>query len=246
MSAARWMSSRVCAGLHSAPVRRSVDKEIGATRVVVVIGLSPSRSVGGVLRNARVSRFGSGSLRSSSLKNRCEESQKFLDLRPRDDKGRQKAKREVVRAVDQQTALYRLGDKRSAFEGKLDADHEAFRADFANEVELRSEFAESLPQLFASRTDILEKLFLFHDAQKFERSGTSQWPAAERSAMHPGRHARGHRFRGQNGAKRKTASKRFGDQDDIRLASKFLIGKVAPGAAKPALDLVGYQQRAMP
>src|SRR5260370_7093461 len=33
----RWRSSRVCAGLHSPPVRRSFDKEIGATRVVVVI-----------------------------------------------------------------------------------------------------------------------------------------------------------------------------------------------------------------
>src|SRR5207249_7966469 len=41
MSAARWRSSRVCAGLHSAPVRRSVDKEIGATREVVVIRFIP-------------------------------------------------------------------------------------------------------------------------------------------------------------------------------------------------------------
>src|SRR5438105_4845812 len=125
MSAARWRSSRVCAGLHSAPVRRSVDKEIGATREVVVIRFIPW------------------------------------------------AKREVVRAVDQQTPLHGLGDKRSAFAGKLDTDHQPFRADFANEVELRSEFAESLPQLFAARTDVLEKLFLFHDAQKFERHGAS-------------------------------------------------------------------------
>src|SRR6266404_598972 len=37
MSAERWRSSRVCVGLHSAPVSRSLDKEMGATRVVVVI-----------------------------------------------------------------------------------------------------------------------------------------------------------------------------------------------------------------
>src|ERR1700674_1994438 len=37
MSAERWRSSRVCVGLHSPPVRRSFDKEIGATRVVVVM-----------------------------------------------------------------------------------------------------------------------------------------------------------------------------------------------------------------
>src|SRR5260370_18673901 len=37
MSAESWSNSRVCAGLHSAPVRRSFDKEMGATRVVAVI-----------------------------------------------------------------------------------------------------------------------------------------------------------------------------------------------------------------
>src|SRR6266851_9124542 len=37
MSAESWSNSRVCAGLHSAPVRRSLDKEMGATRVVAVI-----------------------------------------------------------------------------------------------------------------------------------------------------------------------------------------------------------------
>src|SRR5258707_3725478 len=37
ISAERWSNSRVCAGLHSAPVRRSFDKETGATRVVAVI-----------------------------------------------------------------------------------------------------------------------------------------------------------------------------------------------------------------
>src|SRR5207244_9324839 len=143
--------------------------------------LSPGRSVDGALRNGRVNRIGSGSLLCSFFKNHCEELQKFADLRPRDNKGRKKAKREVVRAVDQQTPLHGLGDKRSAFAGKLDADHQPFRADFANEVELRSEFAEPLPQLFAARTDVLEKLFLFHDAQKFERHGASQRPADRKS-----------------------------------------------------------------
>src|SRR5229473_1905228 len=37
MSAESWSNSRVCAGLHSAPVRRSFDKEMGATSVVAVI-----------------------------------------------------------------------------------------------------------------------------------------------------------------------------------------------------------------
>src|SRR6266550_2221881 len=180
MSAARWRSSRVCAGLHSAPVRRSVDKEIGATREVVVI--------------------------------------RFI---PWPQRGR--------RPAEWQSQPHRK--RKPALE-------------FFQEP-LRREFAESLPQLFAARTDVLEKLFLFHDAQKFERHGASQRPAAEGSAMHSGRHARGHRFGCKNGAKRKTAGKRLGDQDDIRLSSKFLIGKVAPGAAEPALDLVGNQQRAM-
>jgi len=39
----------VCAGLHSAPVRRSFDKEMGATRVVVSY-FSPCRSMGDARR----------------------------------------------------------------------------------------------------------------------------------------------------------------------------------------------------
>src|SRR2546429_2255655 len=68
--------------------------------------LSPGRSVDGALRNGRVNRIGSGSLLWSFFKNHCEELQKFADLRPRDNKGRKKAKRSEEHTSELQSRLH--------------------------------------------------------------------------------------------------------------------------------------------
>src|SRR6266849_5451732 len=101
MSAERWRSSRVCVGLHSAPVRRSFDKEMGATRVVVVIflprcGLRETRRGGGGLRGSSRNGFG------SFCENEFKETKKFANLRTGDDEGRQEAQGKVVSAIDHQ------------------------------------------------------------------------------------------------------------------------------------------------
>src|ERR1700757_99624 len=102
MSAERWRSSRVCVGLHSAPVRRSFDKEIGATRVVVVM-FSPCRG----LRETRLIcsglRGSGGNGLGSFCENELEEAKKFANLRTGDDEGGQQAQGKGVGAIDYHT-----------------------------------------------------------------------------------------------------------------------------------------------
>src|SRR5260370_31611853 len=62
--------------------------------------------------------------------------------------------------------------------------------------------------------------------------------------MQPGRNARGDFLCGENGAERKSGSERLGDQNNIRLGGKFLIGKVAARAAESALNFIGDEQSA--
>src|SRR5216684_8725369 len=146
MSAERWSSSRVCAGLHSAPVRRSFDNEMGATRVVVVI-FSPCRGMSNAFRIRELAGIRSGGLLSGCCKNNFKEPEKFAHLRASDDEGRQQAQGKIVSAVDQQAALHGLADERRAFDGEFDADHQAFGADFADEAEFGGKFDETFAEL---------------------------------------------------------------------------------------------------
>src|SRR5882672_9292778 len=84
MSAESWSNSRVCVGLHSAPVRRSFDKEMGATRVVVVI-FSPCRRMCDARRIRGLAGFRCGGLSRGSCENEFEEPEKFAHLRTGDD-----------------------------------------------------------------------------------------------------------------------------------------------------------------
>src|SRR5580704_5725855 len=98
MSVESWSSSRVCEGLHSAPVSRSFDNETGATRVVVVI-FSPCRSVGDALRICGLTGIRDGGLPWSCSKNKFEQPEKFAHLRARQVKGRKQAQSKVVGAI---------------------------------------------------------------------------------------------------------------------------------------------------
>src|SRR4029077_9591645 len=90
MSAERWSNSRVCAGLHSAPVRRSFDNEIGATRVVVVI-FSPCGSMGNASGIRGLAGIRSRGLLRSCCENKFKDSEKFAHLSASNDKRRQQA-----------------------------------------------------------------------------------------------------------------------------------------------------------
>src|SRR6266404_2139137 len=130
MSAERWRSSRVCVGLHSAPVSRSLGKEMGATRVVVVIllprcGVREARRGGSGLRGSSRNGFG------SFCENEFEETEKFANLRASDDEWGQEAQGEIVSAIDHQALTEGLGGERIAVDGKFDAEDQAFAANFA-------------------------------------------------------------------------------------------------------------------
>src|SRR5713226_9307180 len=150
MSAESWSNSRVCAGLHSAPVRRSFAKEIGATRVVVVI-FSPCRGMGDASRIRGLAGIRSGSLLRGCCQNEFKEPEKFAHLRRSDDKGRQKTQRKIMGAIDEQTALHVFADKGRTFDGKLYTEDQAFAADLADEAEFCRELREAFAQLSAAQ-----------------------------------------------------------------------------------------------
>src|SRR6266850_7847086 len=158
MSAERWRSSRVCVGLHSAPVRRSLDKEMGATRVVVVIflprcGLREARRGGSGLRGSSRNGFG------SFCENEFEETKEFANLGTGDDKWGQQAQGEIVSAIDHQALAEGLGGERIAVDGKLDAEDQAFTANFADEIELGDELGQACTEFGAADADIFQELF---------------------------------------------------------------------------------------
>src|SRR6267154_1235941 len=244
MSAERWRSSRVCVGLHSAPVSRSLDKEMGATRVVVVIFL-PRRGV----REAR--RGGSG-LRGCSrngfwsfCENELEETEKFANLRAGDDEWRQEAQGEIVRAIDHQALAQSFGGERIAIDGKLDAQDQAFAANFADEIELGGELGQARAEFGAACADIFEELFIFDDGEELKGGGADQRTSAKGCAVQAGTDAGGYRFVSKNRAEGQASGQRLGDQDDVGLGGKLLVGEVASGAAEATLDFVGDEKGAM-
>src|SRR5258705_12327330 len=138
MAAVRWRGLRVCVGLHSGAVRRSLDKEMGATRVVVVIflprcGVREARRGGSGLRGSSRNGFG------SFCENELEETKEFANLRTGDDEGRQEAQGEIVRAIDDQALAQSFGGEGIAVDRELDAEDQAFAANFADEIELGGE-----------------------------------------------------------------------------------------------------------
>src|SRR5712672_1149663 len=190
-------------------------------------------------------RFGSDGLFGSRAKYEFQELEKFADLRARDQERRQQAQRKIVCAIDQQASLHGFADERRASDGKFDANHQALRADFADEVEFRGKFHKAIAQLRPARPNIFEKFFVLDDFEEFKSRGARQRAAAKRSAMHPGRNTRSHFCGGENGAQRKTGSQRLGDQNNVRLGREFLISETAAGAAKSALNFIGDQQSAV-
>ena len=130
--------------------------------------------------------------------------------------------------------------------GKLDADHQAFAADFADEIKFRAELCKSGAQFFAACADIFEQFFVFDDLQKFERRRRKS-SGRRQMLCHasPGEIVSSHRIGRQNRAKRQSRRQRLGDHHNVRLRCKLLVREMAPGAAQAALNLVGDQQRAV-
>ena len=127
----------------------------------------------------------------SGCKEFFQQTQKLANLRACDDERRKEAQREIVSAVDEQAALHGLLDKGSAIDGKLDANHQAFATNFADEIEFGGERGQAVAQLGAARLDVFEKVFVVDDIQKFKRGGAGERAAAESGAVQAGRNRAG-------------------------------------------------------
>src|ERR1700689_3237869 len=62
--------------------------------------------------------------------------EKFCDVVAPDDERRQEAQDMFVGAIDEQAAAQGFGDDRGSVYRKIDAENQAFAADFADEIEL--------------------------------------------------------------------------------------------------------------
>ncbi len=81
--------------------------------------------------------------RSVLGKDRFDFRETFLHLLRGQNKRRQQAQDVVVRAVDQQALFQRFGNVRSALDVQIDAEHQAFAANFADEIEFRGHFFQA-------------------------------------------------------------------------------------------------------
>src|SRR5215471_13265305 len=218
-------SSRECAGLHSAPVSRSLVSCAGIASVVVAISTSsisctalrrdcrgPGRLRYGLLSGSRCHRYCSRGLPQDLV----EQMQKLADLNLGNQKRRQQANRKLVRAVHQQSALERFGDKWTALDGKLDTKHATFTADLLDEVVFCFELLQPLGQFFTARDNIREQFFLVHHVQELQCHSADDRAAAESCAVQAGRDSRCNRFVCKDGSERESSSQWFCDHRDIR------------------------------
>ncbi len=121
-----------------------------------------------------------------------------------------------MRAVDEQALFQRFGNVRSAIDVQIDADHQAFAANFADEIEFGGHFFQAGFQLGAARANIGQQMFLFDRVEKRQARGARQRPAAKRGAVKAGRKGRGKFLAREERAERQSARQRFCDDDDVR------------------------------
>src|SRR6266478_5090330 len=100
-----------------------------------------------------------GGLLRRSCENEFEEPEKFAHLRAVDDERGKQTQCEIVSAIDQQAALQGFGYKGRTFDGELDADHQPFSTNFADEVKFSGELREAFAKLHGARADVFEELF---------------------------------------------------------------------------------------
>src|SRR5713226_6242814 len=96
----------------------------------------------------------------SNSKDFAEQLQKLPHLRPRDQKRRKQAEREIVRAVNEQAALKSFRNEGRAFDGELDTDDESFTANLADERKFPGERFQSRAEFGSTHTSIFEKFFV--------------------------------------------------------------------------------------
>src|SRR5580658_5279671 len=84
--------------------------------------------------------------------------EEFDDVSAPDDERRKQTQDVFVRAINEQAATQRLGDDWSTVNREINAEDQAFAADFADEIEAGGDFFNSLAQLGAAFTDVREEI----------------------------------------------------------------------------------------
>jgi hypothetical protein len=103
-----------------------------------------------------------------------------------------------VRAVDEQALLQRFGNVRSAFDVQINAQHQAFAANFADEIEFRGQLFQARLKFGAARANVGEQLFPLDGVEKRQARGARQRSTAKRRAVQAGENAAANSSRARN------------------------------------------------
>ena len=236
--------SRSCAGFHSIPVSKSLVTVSGAGVAMAFIVTSRQPATSGCRCVSGLECFVGRICRRFCA---CGQygfkfPEKFRDVAPANDERREQAQNMIVRAIDQQAAAQRFLNERRAVNRKIDAEHQSFAADLADEIESRGELFEAGAQFRAARADVCEQFLFFDNGEKFKRGGANQRTAAESRAVHSRRECGGEFLTGDESAERQAACQRLGDGDDIRQRIEFLVREPAAGAAEAALNFISDER----
>src|ERR1700761_9646274 len=121
-----------------------------------------------------------------------------VDVLTLDKEGREQTKNCLSGAVDDDAALHHLSGYALGEIGgvDLDAEHDAFAADFGDAVVGRSQLRELVVEVGAYFVDVSEDVVALDGVDNGDGYGAGEWIAAEGGAMH----ARGDGFGGSIGA----------------------------------------------
>src|SRR6516164_1671599 len=150
-----------------------------------------------------------------------------------------------MRAIDQQAETKGLLNERRTVHSEIDANHEPFATDLADETKLPGQVFKTGAQLDTAGANVGEQIVFLNDGQEFECCGTDQRTSAESGSVHA-RTERGCEFlAGDEGAQRETAGQRLSNRHHVRQGGKFPVSEFSTGATKARLDFIGNQRGMM-
>src|SRR5262249_16036337 len=117
----------------------------------------------------------------------------------------EKAQRKLMRAIDEQAAFHGFGDEGSTVNGELDADHEAFAADFFKKGIFGGQFLDATANFGAARDSVGENFCFVQYFQEFEGDSANHRATTERCTVNARADAESDCFRCQDGSERQTS-----------------------------------------
>src|SRR6185437_8385286 len=93
--------------------------------------------------------------------------QEFAHVSGANDERWKQPQNMLVRAVDQQPLSQCFLDEKRPVDGQIDSQNQPFAANFADEVESRSQFLDPGAKLRAASANVFDQLAIFHYVQEF-------------------------------------------------------------------------------